>query len=427
VSATGKRGERPTRRPAAIAQWARGHRTLLGLCCAAGGLLLAAVAWSSVNGVPLQDRYTLNAVIPKSAPILKEGDGVRIAGRLAGLVTGIEPGEDGVHVEVELEPGFAPVGEDARSYVRVKSIIYLTYLEIVPGDVSNPMPEGGTIEVARSGSGVDLLEVVELFDRRTREALGRSTYATGTGVAGRGSDLNAALQDLPPTLRDATGELQALTAEPGALGRSIEGAAGVTAGLGGERPDDLGGAIASGAAVTETLASRADALRSSLDLLAPFEAEVIATGPPAREFLGEAEVLARELEPPFAELAAVLDDVNATLAMGDELREQTERLTASINPALIEAAPVLAALEPTVASVDPLLVSLDELIETVEPYSRDITLASEGLISSTSGSYEEGATAPGASALRFVPVLTCHRARNPYPRPGETLGQAQEC
>jgi ABC-type transporter Mla subunit MlaD len=408
-------------------RWSERHRTLLGLGVAAGGLLLAAVAWSSVNGVPLQDRYSLNAVVPRSAPILKEGDGVRIAGRLAGLVTGIEPRDDGVHVELELEPGFAPVGSDARSFVRVKSIIYLTYLEIIPGDLSEPMPEGGTIEVARSGSGVDLLEVVEVFDRSARRSLSRSTYATGLGVAGRGDELNAALADLPPALRDGNDQLEALTAEPGALARSVEGSAGIAAGLRGERPDDVAALIASSAAVTGALARRHEELQRSLELLAPFEQRVRVVGPPVRRFLGEAEALAVELEPPFGELAAVLDDVNHTLALGDELRVQTERLTSAIDPVLVEAAPVLAALQPTVASIDPLLESLRQLIRTVEPYERDIRLASEGLISATSARYDEGATAPGSSALRFVPVLTCHRARDPYPEPGEAMGHSQAC
>ena len=30
-------------------------------------------------------------------------------------------------------------------------------------------------------------------------------------------------------------------------------------------------------------------------------------------------------------------------------------------------------------------------------------------------------------ALRFAPILTCHKARDPYPEPGETLEHSQRC
>ena len=44
-----------------------------------------------------------------------------------------------------------------------------------------------------------------------------------------------------------------------------------------------------------------------------------------------------------------------------------------------------------------------------------------------SNSIPVGQTAPGNPALRFAPVLTCHRARDPYPEPGETLEHSEPC
>ena len=152
---------------------------LLGCVVAAVGALFAWVAWSSVNGVPFQDRYKIEVVVPSDSPILKEGDAVRVAGRLAGFITGVEPYEDNVKLTVEMRPAFAPIGSDARANVKVRSIVYLTYLEIFPGNVDDPMPEGGTIPLERSGSGVDLLEVAQIFDERSREALKGAISAAG--------------------------------------------------------------------------------------------------------------------------------------------------------------------------------------------------------------------------------------------------------
>ena len=46
------------------------HTLALGFAVAAVGALLAWVAWSSINGVPLQDRYTLKVLIPDGSPVV---------------------------------------------------------------------------------------------------------------------------------------------------------------------------------------------------------------------------------------------------------------------------------------------------------------------------------------------------------------------
>ena len=98
------------------------RETLLGLIVAAIGLALAVVAWQSVNGVPFQNRYRIQVEVGADSPILKEGDSVRVAGRFAGLITDVEPDDGVVRVTAELRPEFAPIGNDARAQVRVRSI-----------------------------------------------------------------------------------------------------------------------------------------------------------------------------------------------------------------------------------------------------------------------------------------------------------------
>jgi ABC-type transporter Mla subunit MlaD len=400
--------------------------TLLGLVVAFIAAGLGYVAWISVNGVPFQDRYKLQAEVPSDSPILKEGDAVRIAGRLAGLITEVEPAEGDVLVTMELEPPFAPVGQDARTNVRVKSLVYLTYLEIFPGDVSNPMPEGGTISVERSGSGVDLLEVVELFDTEAREALSNAVYSAGLGVAGRGTELNVALEDLPHATREGASQLQALTSTPGAIRRSLRGAGRATSGLRGERPDDVAGTIASGSAVLGAIANQAGPLGETIELLRPVEDELIATAPSARRLLDLTATLARTLEPAVAELERALPDVIEILSLGDFIRAQVARATSSINPFLVAARPVIRALRPTVASIDPLRALLKQITDRFAPYAEDVRLASEGLISATTTRYP-GGQAPDAAALRFAPIFTCHRPREAFPDPGEALGHSESC
>jgi phospholipid/cholesterol/gamma-HCH transport system substrate-binding protein len=403
------------------------HKLLLGVIVALIGAALGVVAWESVNGVPFQNRYRIEVEVPADAPILKEGDSVRVAGRFAGLITDVEPDDGAVRVTAELRPEFAPIGNDATARVRVRSIVYLTYLEVDPGNVDDPMAEGGTIPLARSGSGVDLLEVVQLFNERTRNALSRTVTTAGTGVAGRGADLNTAFADLGVSAPDLASQVQAAVARPGAIAAIVAGSAQTVSGLRGVHPDDVGQLIGSGAAVVAAVAAHPAELGRAVDLLRPFEDEFVATAPLAKDVLRSADETAVALQPAANSLAKALPEINRVLAMGDEIRTETGRLTAAINPVLAGAAPVIASLYPTVASIDPLLGPLGKLTSTVDPYAGDIRRAGLGLIAATSTPVDVGQTAAGSIALRFAPVLTCHKARDPYPDPGETLEHSAPC
>lgn len=411
----------------ALTARASSHTIVLGLVVTAIGIFLAYIAWVSVNGPPFQNRYELNAIVPSDAPILKSGGAVRVAGKLAGTITEVEPDPDGVRVSMELRPDYAPVGRDARASVRVRSIVYLTYLEIQPGDRDDAMPEGGTIPIERTGSGVDLLEVVQLFDERTRDVLRRSLVNLGQGVGGRGSDLNVALADLDETLERGVPQLQALTPQPGALGGVVAGAAGTASELTGFRGDDVAGLIGSGNAVVGSFASRSGDLGAAIELLPPFEEQFLSTAPLLDPILADAEGTVKVLAPVARKLTKGLPQVNRLLASGRPLRRETKRIGRLVNPVLKLARPQLYALYPTVASLEPLVTALSTTVQTLTPYEQEITLSGELATSATSVIYPEGQTAPGNPALRFVPVFTCQRPRDPYPDPGESLGQSQAC
>jgi ABC-type transporter Mla subunit MlaD len=403
------------------------HRTALGLLVAAAGIFLAYIGWISVNGPPFQDRYELKAIVPSDSPILKTGGAVRIAGKVAGTITDVEPEEEGVEISMELRPDYAPVGEDARASVRVRSIVYLTYLEITPGDRDNPMPEGGTIPLAQTESGVDLLEVVQLFDEQTRATLRRSLVNLGYGFAGRGTQLNAGLATLDETLELATPQLDALTPRPGELGGLISGAAAVNRGLRGVRSDDVAGLIASGDAVLGAAASRSAELGEAIELLPGVQRELLATGPLLDPVLADAEALARELAPAARRLQKGAPQIARLLARGRPLRRETNKLSRLANPVLELGRPVIYDLYPTVASLEPLITALDESVANLEPYEHEITLSGLWATSATSHFYPEGQNHPNNPALRFVTVLGCHTNRDPFPEPGEALTQAQAC
>jgi phospholipid/cholesterol/gamma-HCH transport system substrate-binding protein len=407
-----------------------GHTMALGLVASAIGLFLAWLGYTSISGVPFQDRYEVKLLVPSDSPILQKGDAVRIAGRLAGLITDVQPGDEpgATEISADLRPAYAPIGMDAEATVRVKSLVYLSYLELDPGNIDDPLPEGGTLPLAQGGSNVDLLEVVELFDRESREALSNSIYNAGIGLADRGGELNASLEDLRVIADTGTPQLEAITSEPGAIARGIQGSARVARAATGERPDDVAGLVGSGSVTVGTIANRREELAAAIEELRPFEDEFLRTAPLLDPVLDDAIGLSVELDPVLRDLAATLPDLNRVLAMGGEIQAETARLTGFLRPVLKATTPVLAGLQPTVASISEVVEPLDLLVSTVEPYAEDIRVSAEQVISATSKKFPTNDPAGTENAvLRFAPIFACHTHRNPYPEPGETVDQAAPC
>lgn len=402
------------------------HRTLLGLTVLAVGGFLAYVAFISTTGPPFQSKYELKVNLPADAPVVREGQAVRVGGKLAGLVSEVEPDreEGGTTVTANItKTEFRPLPEDTEAYVRVHSIVYETYLELLPGSSDADLASGDPIG-SPAASGTDLLEVVQLFDVEARESLRETTVNAGFGVAGRGDEVNAALEDIDGLSRRLGSQLEAVTRDEGALADAIEGAANTADGLRGRRPDDVEGLIDSGSATLETLAGREAELRRTLRLLRPFEDQFLETAPAAEPLLDDAAALATELEPTVETVSDRLPALVELLKLGDTLRAEVERLVEVVDPALAAARPVIYGLYPTITSLGPLNEDLDLLKATVDPYKPEIAESGLRLSDATSHLYDKG-LASGAPAGRVVPVLTPHSCRNPIPDPGEAEGD--EC
>ncbi|WP_040601054.1 MlaD family protein, partial [Patulibacter medicamentivorans] len=128
-----------SRRRPAHAQDRRRRDLLLGLLVVA---VLAAIAYLStvaIDGGPLSDPYEVRISVPGDAPLLKDGDDVRIAGQRAGTVRRVAAdrsrgGRPGALVTLALDDG--PIGRDARAAVRLRGIAGAVYVALDPGDRS---------------------------------------------------------------------------------------------------------------------------------------------------------------------------------------------------------------------------------------------------------------------------------------------------
>jgi ABC-type transporter Mla subunit MlaD len=396
------------------------HRTLLGLLVLGFGAFLAYVAFISTTGPPFQPKYELKVNLPADAPVVREGQAVRVGGKLAGLISKVEPDreEGGTTVTANItKTEFRPMPEDTEAYVRVHSIVYETYLELLPGESEAELEDGDSIG-APAASGTDLLEVVQLFDAEARQSLRETTVNAGFGVAGRGDEINEALADLDGMAKRLQPQLNAITEDEGALADAIAGAAATSDALRGERSDDVEALITSGNATAGTFAGREAELRRTLQLLRPFEDQFLETAPLAEPLLDDAAVLAEELRPTVETVSERLPAIADLLGKGDLLREEVVALVRVVDPTLAAARPVIYELFPTMTALGPLNADLANLKATVEPFKQEIAQAGERLANATSHVYDKG-LAPTTPAGRVVPVLTPHSCQNPIPAPGE--------
>jgi phospholipid/cholesterol/gamma-HCH transport system substrate-binding protein len=378
----------------------------------------------AINGVPFQPRTPVSAALPPGAPLLKDGDEVRIAGRRAGEVRAVHLADDGSGV-IRMELTGGPVGRDASGTVHLRGLAGATYVQLEPGDTSQPMPEGAAIPAQRMRSGVELADVVDVFDRDTRRSLSATLDGYGNGLAGRGERLSSTLGDLPPALEGSTPILRAATRRRGELADLLEQARRTVRGLAPPSGTDLADLVSSSDPAFGALAARRQDIGRAIDLLQPFEGQVAAALPEADPVIARLERAARDLGPGVRSLEGTLPALNDLLADDGEL-DELRRVADAANPVLDQAAPLVGELEAPSAALSPLARSLEPLARFSSRYRREILSAPTGFTRWGGFSYPQG-QASGHKAVRFAPVLTCARARDPYPAPGAAEDQESAC
>ncbi|HYF27380.1 MAG TPA: MlaD family protein [Baekduia sp.] len=398
------------------------HPVALGLISLALILLMTYIGFKALNGVPFQNRYRLNAVLPPDSPPLKDGDMVRVAGQRAGTIRSVTVGDGGLLVGMELTPSNAPVGRDARAEVRQRSVGGVYYVDITRGAYERrPLPEGATLPRQQTSTGGDLLTAVERFDRVSLEAMGRTVSAFGTGLTGRGEDLNRGLADLRPALEHAIPILDAATPRPGRFAALLRELRRTGRNLAPPGQHDLRALVPAASDTFEALSAAAPSLRRTIEELRPFEDEALRTLPVADPVLSQTAVLARELRPGVAALDDALPELNGLLRSGSTLERESGRLTRGALPTLAAGPPLFTQLRRTLPLLTPFARPVESIAAHVAPYDREAFVLGDSLIRGTAQVPAPGTdlgTNKGQQVQRLHYVFTCQRARNPYPAPG---------
>ena len=192
------------------------------------------LAYNANAGLPFVPTYALNVNVPSAANLVR-GNDVRVGGSRVGVVDSIAavPHPDGsvtARLSLKLQNSVKPLPDDSTILIRPRSALGLKYVEITRGRSRTGFPDGATIPLSHATPApVELDEFLNTFNDATRTASRVNLYEFGNALAGRGADLNLAIENLNPLLTDLVPVMRNL-ADPNTHLARLFSALGQTAG-----------------------------------------------------------------------------------------------------------------------------------------------------------------------------------------------------
>lgn len=173
------------------------------------------ISYNANNGLPFVPTYNIKVALPEGSG-LQNANQVRIAGTRVGLVSSLSPHQDPrtgrvtAVASLKLEKSVEPLPADTRAIVLSVSAIGLKYLELEKGTSQKPLRADETIPLSQTSEPVDIDQLFNMFDEKTRTASQINLNAFGNGLAGRGIGLNETIHTLRPLVNNAIPVLQNL-------------------------------------------------------------------------------------------------------------------------------------------------------------------------------------------------------------------------
>jgi ABC-type transporter Mla subunit MlaD len=165
------------------------------------------LSYNANSGLPFVPTYDLKANLPNAAQLVK-GFEVRIGGARVGFLSKIEPrrepdGTAYAQITMKLDKEIEPLPADSTLLVRPRSSLGLKYVELTPGRSGAGLAAGSTIPLRQARPAVvELDDLFSMFDAKTRVGQRNTLNGFGGGFAGRGRDVNTAIEAFVPLLTD---------------------------------------------------------------------------------------------------------------------------------------------------------------------------------------------------------------------------------
>lgn len=369
-----------------------------------GGLLvvalLAVLGWQALkvyDGVPARDYSTIFVQTPQVGNLLSH-DQVRIAGARVGQVKGRDVSEDGEPLlELQLEPGTS-LPADTKVAVRGAGLLGARYVELIPGDSEQQVPEGATLVGNDDAYTFGLPETLDTFDGITRGALGEMVGGLGQGLLGHGEKLNDGIAAAGTRSKPFGQFAETVLRREGAAGRLVPALSSAVAPLD-ENRDNLDDLTSVTADAVEPFIDRRAELRATLDEAPPAFSALVPGLTAGSDLLRSARSAASQASDTLADAPRGVRSLNAMLEESDRPLERASDLLDAARPAVPSALRITSALDPVLDPLEDVLEELSPTLEEVDRYSCDI--ANFGTTMRSMTGFTQSGTGPLGPAKAF--------------------------
>lgn len=181
------------------------------------------LSYSANKGLPFVPTTQLRFHVDNGANLLP-GNEVREGGYRIGLVEEMVParladGTIGAEVTMKLDEAAGAIPHDSTFSLRPRSVLGLKYVELSRGRSSRTFSDGDVVPAGQARFPVELADLYEIYDERTRTGTRRGTAGFGDALSGRGASINLTLQEAPRFLRHLEPVARSLAIPNTQLGR----------------------------------------------------------------------------------------------------------------------------------------------------------------------------------------------------------------
>ena len=321
--------------------------------------------WLEFGGpVPLKaEGYRVKVAFPEAVGLAEDVD-VRSAGISIGTVRKVEV-EEHTHralATLVLESRYAPLRSDASAILRRKTLLGETFVEVTTGSRDEPaLPDGGRIRDSAVGETVELDEVLQTYDERTRRSFQLWQQELARATEERGEDLNNVLGHLPEFAESGSDLLGVLHEQEAAVRGLVRDTGEVYSALSQDEAQ-LANLIRGSHGLFRQTAAERVSLAEAFGIFPTFLLESKATLERLERFARDTQPLVRDLRPVARELRPTLDAVRAFAPdlkhffVGfDQQIAASRRGLPALRETLDDTRPFLGALGPFLSELNPII------------------------------------------------------------------------
>ncbi len=323
--------------------------------------------------------YTL--LFANAGQLVKDDD-VQVGGRRIGSVRAIELTNDNqAAIKVEVEEPYAPLREGTQAVIRLTSLsgVANRYVALTLGaDNKRKLDDGATLDATKTTSVVDLDQLFNTIDEKTRGDLQNVIKGFATQYEGRGEEVGQSAKYFNPLLSTSRVLADQLTEDEGALTRFIVNSSQAVTALA-DRREDLSGLVTNANQTAGAIGAENVALSRALSLLPTTLRRANTTFVNLRATLDDLDVLVAESKPATKDLAPFLRELRPLVRESrptiKDLRTLIRRNGADND--LVEATRKMPALQrvatPAFAQGQLALQRSQPVLEFIRPYTPEFT------------------------------------------------------